>query len=66
MAAMSEPVIIDLNGCARCRGDGHEGLFFYELTYPVENENEEVIATHWARCPTTGEPILMIQREVKD
>ena len=48
---------IDLVGCARCRGEGHARLTFRPLTHPVECENGE--RTHWAPCPTNGEPILM-------
>lgn len=66
MGAMSEPLIMDIVGCARCHGEGHEGLFFYELAHPVETREGEVLATHWARCPTNGEPILMIQLQVED
>ena len=57
---MKEPVIKDLVGCARCHGEGHRGLFFYELKHPVETPEGEIFATHWARCPQTGEPILLV------
>lgn len=51
-------ITIDLNGCARCWEDGHAGLLFRELTHPLECDNQESF-THWAPCPTNGEPILM-------
>lgn len=50
---------VDLRGCARCLGDGHPGLEFKPLTHPVEI-GDEVRYTHWALCPTNGEPILML------
>lgn len=54
-------------GCARCHG-GHESVTFRRLTYPfrvyvTDNDDGSVLAdvemTHWAPCPTNGEPILM-------
>jgi hypothetical protein len=52
-----QPFSIDLNGCARCHGDGHERLWFEVLTYPMEVGG--VVMTHWASCPENGEPILL-------
>lgn len=46
-------------GCARCHGEGHEALTFTRLTHPVEQEGARSL-THWARCPTNREPILMV------
>lgn len=57
-AAESQVVTVDLVGCARCHGDGHPGLQFKPLTHPVEH-HDDVIGTHFALCPTNGEPILM-------
>lgn len=52
--------IVDLKGCARCWGDGHDALTFEPLTHPVELDSDaEPSFTHWAPCPTNGEPILM-------
>lgn len=50
-------ITLDLNGCARCNGDGHPGITFQPLTHPVEIGGH--MLTHWAPCPTNGEPILM-------
>lgn len=50
-------VTVDLPGCARCHGDGHDGLLFSPLTHPVVDG--EGTWTHWAPCPTNGEPILL-------
>jgi hypothetical protein len=55
---MSETIVESIRGCARCHGDGHENLEFKELAYPVEISNYPPI-THWAMCPTSGEPIMM-------
>jgi hypothetical protein len=52
------PVAMDLHGCARCRGEGHKALVFLPLEHPVEVDDVEVFS-HWAICPTNGEPILM-------
>lgn len=54
---MSDEIEIDLVGCARCHGDGHKGLKFAKLTHPVDDPTGEY--THWAPCPTNGEPILL-------
>lgn len=53
-----EAFTIDLNGCARCQGDGHPDLTFAPLTHDVELDEEEDF-THWAPCPANGEPILL-------
>ncbi len=53
---IEEAFTTDLVGCARCHGDGHPGIEFKLLTFPVEIESTTM--THWAPCPTNGEPIL--------
>lgn len=56
---MAEAFTMDLVGCARCHGDGHPGLRFEPLTFPVEmGLPGAAVMTHWAPCPTNGEPIL--------
>jgi hypothetical protein len=50
-------ITFDLVGCARCHGDGHPGLTFAKLRYPVESSDPPL--THWALCPANGEPILL-------
>jgi hypothetical protein len=49
----------DIFDCARCDQD-HAGLSFQALHRPVEVEPgvAAYTFTHWAPCPTTGEPIL--------
>ena len=47
------PVVVKrLVGCARC-GRVHRNLSFATLTQPCG------LLTHWAPCPTNGEPILL-------
>lgn len=48
-----------LVGCARCHGEGHDDITFKPLKHPVSQDGK-VRYTHWAPCPTTGEPILML------
>lgn len=53
------PVTIDLKGCARCEGH-HVQLTFQPLTHPVNVYTGQRPLTHWAPCPTNGEPILLV------
>lgn len=46
------PVLANVARCSRCRGL-HRGLLFTPLRIPTATG-----FTHWASCPTTGEPIL--------
>lgn len=46
------PVTTDIDGCARC-GHKHEQLVFMPLTHPQHEWS------HWAMCPTSGEPIML-------
>lgn len=48
---------VNVGSCARC-GDDHPGLDFEKLIQPIrEGADDEM--THWAPCPTNGQPILM-------
>lgn len=51
-------VMLDQVGCARCGADAHHGITYKRLTRPVELAGETL--THWAWCPSTGEPILLL------
>lgn len=58
---MSEPVLtsVDVYGCSACGGD-HPGLELQPYERPVVADGSAVgVVTHWAPCPTTGEPLLM-------
>lgn len=46
-----------LRGCARC-GHDHSDILWMPLTQPVEDP-DGTKWTHWASCPTNGQPILM-------
>ena len=48
--ALSE-ITVTLMGCVRCE-KGHKDLVFRKLKRPQDD------FTHWAMCPTTGEPLL--------
>ena len=41
-----------MRNCSRC-GQIHSDLVFHRLTHPCGD------LTHWTRCPTNGEPILL-------
>lgn len=43
-----------VTNCARC-SETHGGMEFERLERPVL---AEYVMTHWAPCPTTGQPIL--------
>ncbi len=47
-----------IRNCARCGGE-HAVLEFGELSRPTSHGH-----THWAPCPTNGEPILLRRREI--
>jgi hypothetical protein len=55
---MKSEYTFDLNGCARCHASGHEQITFRPLTFPFELLHEAPF-THWAPCPTNGEPIML-------
>lgn len=60
----NETVVVGMVGCAACHSDGHSDVEFKRLTHPrefkvkVDGEWHYIVATHWALCPTNGEPIL--------
>ncbi len=54
---MSEHTFEELTGCARC-GRTHTGVVFKPLTQT--SEIGEYRMTHFAPCPTNGEPIILL------
>lgn len=64
----TEEITIDQKGCARCHGEGHKKITFKKFTHPLANLSapDGVLPTHWALCPTNGEPILMSIRPKKE
>jgi len=47
----------DIVCCARC-GENHNALEFFRLTIPM-TDSDESLWTHWAPCPTNGQPVLL-------
>lgn len=58
---MLQPFVSSITGCARCDGDGHADVAWRPLAHPVV-DSDGTEWTHWALCPTNGEPILMLNR----
>lgn len=57
-------------GCARCGKDHKQPLAFWKLSRPVYHDNgasvpATLIATHFATCPDTGEPVMMLSSETE-
>lgn len=50
--------VTKLENCARC-GETHYDIRFYQLTREIVVPSTLQIYSHWAPCPTNGEPILM-------
>lgn len=57
-------IVLDIVGCARCHGGGHDGLEFRRLTHPLDAG--EYHFTHWAMCPLILEPILLTIMDKED
>lgn len=55
---VDEPITTSVTGCARC-GQDHGDLEFLPLAHGVDVEDTLGPLTHYATCPTNGEPILM-------
>lgn len=55
---LGEAYTTDMEGCARCHGE-HPGITFVRLIHPIPAKVGEF--THWAPCPTNGQPILLRQ-----
>lgn len=47
--------IVNVQKCARC-GDDHLAVVFQKMQQPMVDEHWTM--THWAACPTNGDPIL--------
>lgn len=57
---MAEHVTVELRGCPRCAGD-HEQLELLPLDRPADVGGVLRLRplTHWALCPTSGQPVLV-------
>ena len=60
IAQSSTCLSVPVFNCARC-GKNHDTLDFQPFMRPVMKNETEVDATHWAMCPTTQQPILLLQ-----
>lgn len=50
---------LNVKSCARC-GLDHQNLVLMELRQPMAPEDAPGVSwTHWAKCPTSGEPIMV-------
>ena len=46
---------IDVDRCNRCQGE-HKRLEFKMMRRPIKGR-----WSYWAECPTTGEPLLLVE-----
>lgn len=58
----SKILVNGIDNCARCGGNHTEGVWFFRFTYPIQDK-DGTLWTHWAACPTNGEPILAKMEE---
>ena len=56
---------MNVRTCARCRED-HGEVTFTKMRYPMRDDEGNVTWTHWASCPTNGEPIMYVVTETPD
>lgn len=54
--SIKDKIIVPVKCCARCEKD-HEPMCFLPFKRPAQPPFEKL--THWASCPTTGEPIML-------
>ncbi len=53
-----------IGNCARC-GQDHKDLEFKPFKNPVE-DTDGTVWSHWALCPTNGEPVLLKVTQTDD
>jgi len=56
---MKKEFNIGVSRCARCDSN-HDQLEAKSFTKPIRDDNGELLATHFAMCPSTSEPILVL------
>ncbi len=61
---MKEKLKTTIGNCARC-GQDHKDLEFKLFTDAIE-DTDGTIWSHWALCPTNGEPILLKVTQTDD
>ena len=58
----ADTIVLDLKTCSRC-GEPHSLIAFKGMVRAMApTDLTEVVWTHWAPCPVTGDPILMASR----
>lgn len=56
----AEPITTDVGSCARC-GKDHTAVTFQPFARPIRKDGDGPVRyTHWAPCPSNGEPILLV------
>lgn len=57
MHVSGDKPLVNIRPCTRC-GEAHKGLLSKRFNIPVLGK-----WTHWATCPTSGDPILLQEQE---
>lgn len=61
MEENEDSITTTVGNCARC-GNDHVDIVFRQFTSPVMS-SDDIEFSHYALCPTNGEPILMYVTE---
>lgn len=61
LTVAGEVLVSGVGSCARCGAD-HQSLRFERLLHEMR-DSDGTVWTHWARCPTNGQPILLREGE---
>lgn len=61
LTAAGEILMAGVGNCARC-GMNHQSLRFERLLHEIR-DSDGTVWTHWARCPTNGQPVLLREGE---
>lgn len=55
-------LFVQIGNCARCGKDHSDGVRAKPFDIPfAPPESNGMVWTHWATCPTNGDPILIMQ-----
>lgn len=49
---------MDIENCVRC-GENHKNVKFLKFTRPHHEDETNTTTTHYAYCPSNGEPIQL-------
>lgn len=62
MPPIRDRYVARVRNCARC-GQTHTGLEAKRFVRPIfDDDGYDLVFTHWATCPITGDPILIADR----